>query len=128
MRIDWQRKTGADGVGGIASVLLGSRGDGGLESTLGAKAGPTEAERVERLNEALAAAKLAVPEGERDELKKQVLSGAASGLAKLNQAERGIDYTLGEVVGLESVILTNGERPSLIVRNGFIDLKAPDIG
>src|SRR5213079_2944160 len=37
-------------------------------------------------------------------------------------------FTLGEHIGLEAVILTNGERPSLFVRNGFVDLNAPDVG
>jgi hypothetical protein len=127
MSIDWHRKTSAEGVGVIASVLLESRRAGALESTLEAKTIP-EAERIERLGEALAKTKPTVPEGEHEELKKHVLAGATSGLAKLNQGQSGVDYTLGELVGLESVILTNGERPSLVVRNGFIDLEAPDIG
>src|SRR5207253_1732827 len=68
------------------------------------------------------------PEGEQAGIKEQVLANAASGLAKLNRGEPPEDFTLGEHIGLESVILTNGERPSLFVHDGFVDLNAPDIG
>ena len=46
----------------------------------------------------------------------------------MNQGEPPQNFTLGEQIGLEAVILTNGERPSLFVRDGFVDLNAPDIG
>jgi V8-like Glu-specific endopeptidase len=126
MKIDWNRKADGKSVGETASILLGSgRGGGleGLEST-----GPSENERLERLRDAMAAARPVAPDGQRAGIEQQVLAGAASGLAKLNQGEPAENFTFGEHAGLESVILTNGERPSLLVRNGFVDLNAPDIG
>ncbi len=89
---------------------------------------PSEKERLERLDDALASATAALPQGERAAIKDEVMAGARSGLAKMNQGEPMQNFTLGEHVGLEAVILTNGERPSLIVRNGFVDINAPDIG
>jgi Gluconate 2-dehydrogenase subunit 3 len=123
MNIDWHRKASADSVAETTSVLLRSRRGGGLESTFEAT-GASESVRLERLAEALAAAQPAVPQGDQAGIKERVLAGAASGLAKLNQGEPLKDFTFGEHIGLESVILTNGERPSLFVRNGFVDLKA----
>jgi hypothetical protein len=135
MKIDWNRKANAESVGESASILLRPR-RGGLESALesAVKEGtPTAAmasehERIDRLSEALAEAKPAVPEAERAGIKDEVLAGARSGLAKVNQGEPPRNFTLGEHIGLEAVILTNGERPSLFVRDGFVDLKATDIG
>jgi len=141
MKIDWHGKATATGVNAAASLLRSSGGgkpSGGLEGMLempvtaetagagGVKAG--ESQRLERLGEALAEAKPAVPEGEQADLKEKVLAGASSGLAKVYQGEPSAQFTLGEHIGLEAVILTNGERPSLFVRDGFVDLKAPDIG
>ena len=141
MKIDWHGKATPTGVNAAASLLRSSGGgkpSGGLEGMLempvtaetagagGVKAG--ESQRLERLGEALAKAKPAVPEGEQTDLKEKVLAGASSGLAKVYQGEPSAQFTLGEHIGLEAVILTNGERPSLFVRDGFVDLKAPDIG
>jgi Trypsin-like peptidase domain len=133
MNIDWHQKASAGSVGESAAVLLRSRRGGGLESTLeamgeAAAAGASERERLDRLGEALATAQPVVPEGDQARIKEQVLAGARSGLAKMYQGESTDNFTLGEHVGLEAVILTNGERPSLFVRDGFIDLNAPDIG
>ena len=130
MKVDWQRQANSASVGESASVLLGSRRGSGLESGLESLEvrGPTETERLDRLGEALAASKPAVPEGEQAAIKADVLVGARTGLAKMNQGEPPQNFTLGEHIGLEAVILTTGERPSLFVRNGFIDLAAPDIG
>jgi hypothetical protein len=140
VKIDWHGSANAASVGESASVLRrGSRGgglEGGLESTLESMVtvepaggtGPSERERLDRLGEALATSQPAVPEAERAAIQKEVLAGARSGLAKVNQGEPPQNFTLGEHIGLEAVILTNGERPSLFVRNGFVDLNAPDIG
>jgi hypothetical protein len=130
MKVDWQRQANSASIGESASVLLGSRRGSGLESGLESTAarGPTETERLDRLGEALATSKPTVPEGEQAAIKAEVLAGARTGLAKMNQGEPPQNFTLGEHIGLEAVILTNGERPSLFVRNGFIDLGAPDIG
>jgi hypothetical protein len=129
MNIDWQLKATADGVGETVSVLLRPRRGGGLDSTFEATvtgdAGGTpasERERLYRLGEALAIAQPAVPEGEQARIKEEVLAGARTGLSKVYQGEPPERFTLGEHIGLEAVILTNGERPSLLVRNGFVDL------
>src|SRR5262245_60285847 len=116
MKIDWQRRVGAQGVGETASVLLRPRAgvlmsEGGLESTEAASAtAVTETERLERLSEALAVAQPMVPEGEQDVVKDIILDGARTGLAKVFEGEPPESFTLGEHVGLEAVILTNGER------------------
>jgi hypothetical protein len=138
MNIDWRGKANADSVGETASVLLRSRRGGGLESAFKATvtadaagaggAGTSERERLDRLAEALAIAQPAVPKGEQAGIKREVLAGALSGLAKVYEGEAPKSFTLGEHIGLEAVILTNGERPSLFVRNGFVDLNAADIG
>ena len=70
-----------------------------------------------------------MPPGEQADLKNKVLESARTGLAKLNQGEGAESFTFGcESVGLEAVILTDGERPSLFVTDGFVSLDAPDIG
>jgi hypothetical protein len=133
MNIDWHQKASANSISESAAVLLRKRRGGGLESMLeatgeaaGASAG--ERERLDRLSDALATAQPVVPEGDQAGIKEQVLAGARSGLAKVYQGEPAENFTLGEHIGLEAVIITNGERPSLFVRDGFIDLAAPDIG
>lgn len=137
MKIDWHGSAHAASVGESASVLRRGGGlESGLESTLESTVtveaaggtGPSERERLDRLGEALAAAQPAAPDAERVAIQTEVLAGARSGLAKINQGEPPQNFTLGEHIGLEAVILTNGERPSLFVRNGFVDLNAPDIG
>ena len=121
MKIDWHRKASANSVGETTSVLLQSRRGGSLESKAGGT-GASERERLRRLAEALATAQTGV------EIKKEVLAGARSGLAKVYESESPERFTLGEHIGLEAVILTNGERPSLFVRDGFVDLDSADIG
>jgi hypothetical protein len=134
MKIDWEQRVGAQGVGETTSVLLRPRAgalmsESGLESTEAAGGtAVTESERLERLSEALAATQPMLPEGEQDAVKEIILDGARTGLAKVFEGEPPESFTLGEHVGLEAVILTNGERPSLFVRDGFVDLAAPDIG
>ena len=136
MKIDWHRQANPDGVGAAVSVLqTSSRGAAaGLESARpaglerGGRPAQAEGERLERLADALKAATPAVPDNDRADIKNCILSGARSGLAKAFQGEPAARFTLGEHVGLEAVILTNGERPALFVKNGFVDLKAADIG
>ncbi len=137
MKIDWQGKADAANVGETTSLLLRSGGgavpESGLESmnagdAAGAGASLSEQQRLDRLGEALAASSPAGAEGEQGAIKEKVLEGARTGLAKVNQGEPPQNFTLGEQIGLEAVILTNGERPSLFVRDGFVDLNAPDIG
>ncbi|MEA2793333.1 MAG: hypothetical protein QOI87_713 [Bradyrhizobium sp.] len=139
MKIDWHRKANAESVGETTSLLLrpgrGAVLEGGLESmnvddAAGASGSAplSEQQRLDRLGEALAASKPPGAESEQAAIKDKVLEGARSGLAKVNQGEPPQNFTLGEQIGLEAVILTNGERPSLFVRDGFVDLNAPDIG
>lgn len=127
MRLDWDARANPQALAGTMSVALRDRARGGLESAPGS-GGPTEGERVERLGEALALAKPALPPGEWPEVRRRIEDGARSGLAKLNEGAGASAFTFAEHVGLESVILTDGTRPSLFVRNGTIDLAAPDIG
>jgi hypothetical protein len=145
MTINWEQQANPDAVAETASVLQrarrgrGGRGRDGGDSGDGRGGGPeslestargslTEKERMERLKEALARAEPAVPPGERAEIKQQVLAGAEEGLAKALEGERPEHFSLRQHVGLEAVIITSGERPSLFVREGFVDLNAPDIG
>ena len=140
MKIDWHGSANIDSVGESADVLRrprrGAIPETGLESTLEATVtehaagggGPSERERLERLGDALATAQPAVAQSEQAAIKAEILAGARSGLAKVNQGAPLQNFTLGEHIGLEAVILTNGERPSLFVRNGFVDINAPDIG
>jgi hypothetical protein len=134
MKIDWQRKADPKGVADATSLLVRSSGledCSGLESWVeppGAASRASEQEQHERLRDALAAAEPTTPDDDRSEMKENVLAGARTGLAKVNQGEPPENFTLGEHIGLESVILTDGTRPSLIVRNGFVDLQAPDVG
>jgi hypothetical protein len=136
-KIDWQRKADPQDVVGSATLILRPRGSGsrgGLESMTESTASSpaakraSEHEQLDRLREALATTAPPVPDSERAEITEAVLAGARTGLAKVNQGESPENFTLGEHVGLESVILTNGTRPSLFVRNGFVDLEAPDVG
>ena len=131
MKAEWDRPADAAVVGEAAAVLLSAGGrsgvaEGGLES-VGAP-GRNEKLSIDRLGEALAKAEPAVPPGEQADLKNKVLESARTGLAKLNQGEGAERFTFGESVGLEAVILTDGERPSLFVTDGFVSLDAPDIG
>lgn len=134
MQIDWQRKADPQSVAFSTSLLRKARGGpnrGGLESTFEAIGGSSDArehEQIDRLRDALAAAESAAADGDQSAIKQNVLDGARTALAKLNQGEPPENFTLGEHIGLESVILTNGSRPSLFVRNGFVDLQAPDVG
>jgi hypothetical protein len=113
--------------------------EAGLEST-GLESAATEAppaepgapkppaERVSLLQEAIQRGQeTARPEDRPDPaLAAEVLEGARSGLAKAQESNPLL--TRREEVGLEAVILTDGTRPSLSVRAGFVDLTAPDIG
>jgi serine protease len=140
VKIDWHGRADAGSVGESVSILRASgRGDalegtfGGLESAfetmvIGAGgADPSEQGRLDRLGAALATSN-PVPDMEQATIKQEVLAGARSGLAKMNQGEPSHNFTLGEHIGLEAVILTNGERPSLFIRDGFVDTNASDIG
>ena len=128
MNMDWDRNANPAGLDQTASVLMGGRGSG-LETPF-AEARPdvSESNQLNRLGDALDAVQPQLPGADPDEVKRKVLEGARSGLAKLNQGEPPERFTFGEHIGLEAVILTGGERPSLIVKGGFVDLGAPDLG
>lgn len=142
MKIDWDKKADPEAVRETSSMLRGGAVPErpprrvGLErfehapggGTEGATARRSERERVERLDEAISTAEINAPEGEQEEIRKEVVAGARSALAKTFEGEAPERFTLREQVGLEAVILTNGERPSLFVKNGFVDLAAPDVG
>ena len=126
MTFDWDAAASTGAVAQTASVLLGRHWGGGLEG-IGASGQP-EHESVARLEEALAQTTPALPPGAWDDVRDRLLAGAHTGLAKLNQGAAPESFTVAEHAGLESVILTNGTRPSLFVRKGTIDLDAPDTG
>lgn len=135
MKIDWQSKASATQIGGAASLLLRGRGgglEGGLDSINEAAAadgsGANEQHRIDRLKDAIKSSAPAEAGSSHAEITAKVLDGARTGLAKLNEGEGPDSFTLGEQIGLEAVIITGGERPSLFVRGGFIDLNAPDVG
>ena len=150
MTFDWDKKADPGAVAVAASVLQApgsverrtarhgrSEGLEGLETTGGLEGfdmaegpigGPSENERVERLGEALAQARPDEPQGDRMTLERAILQGARTGLAKAFVGEAPDNFTFGEHVGLEAVIQTNGERPSLFLKDGFVDLAAPDVG
>ncbi|MEA2840567.1 MAG: hypothetical protein QOF41_1897 [Methylobacteriaceae bacterium] len=138
MKIDWHRPAHPTSVAETTSVLRKrrpiTRPPSGLESAgeLAFDAprtnSATEHEQVERLSDALASVKSPVPAADTADAHENVVAGARSGLAKLNQGESPANFTFGEHVGLEAVIITNGQRPSLFIRDGFVDLHSPDIG
>lgn len=155
MAIDWSRPADTAAVRGTAALLrqdaprTAQRRDSGLEGLEAATAAgggaeapasapPTPEERIERLRAAIGEAASARSDAARDaggagrdvgrEAAAEVVAGALSGLAKVYGGAPVASFTVREQLGLESVILTGGERPSLFVRNGFVDLTAPDIG
>ena len=126
MGIDWDAETEVSPqMRRLATESRGGVSRGGLEST---GAPPTAAaERIERL---AASIKRQGHSPESDppdpELAEEVIRGAASALTKAEDPDA--QYTLKERAGLEAVILTDGTRPSLTVKDGFVDLADPDIG
>ncbi len=131
MKVNWNARASESGISEAARVLLTPRHPGGsLESTETSEGRKPigEKERLQRLSESLASASPTEDDGSQEEVKKRVMEGAASGLAKLNEGEPAASFTVGEQIGLEAVILTGGERPSLFVRQGTIDFSSPDIG
>lgn len=87
----------------------------------------SSAERLERLAGSIACGGSG-PEAEKPdpEIAHEIMRGAASALAKLDDPDAR--YTFRERAGLEAVILTDGTRPSLTVKSGFVDLQNPEIG
>ncbi|MBU3078925.1 trypsin-like serine peptidase [Sphingomonas quercus] len=60
------------------------------------------------------------------ELAAALVAGAQTALPKLDDGRD--DFTIREAVALEAVVLTDGTRPSLTIRDGYIDLAAAEVG
>lgn len=130
--LNWNAAAPSKAIAAAARVLLTPRG-GGLEGFGGNEGGTgtavvTEKERVQRLAEHLRSEAAKAGDEPGDELRRRVIEGAKTGLAKVNSGADPSSYTVADQIGLESVILTGGERPSLYVRKNSIDFNAPDIG
>ena len=125
MAFDWNQQAHPGGVARTAAVLLSAASTSGIESV---GSGPSTADRLARLDEALATATPAAVDADRQDMVDAVREGARSGLTKIEGGEPPEAFTLAEHAGIESVVLTNGERPSLFVRDGFVDIAAPDVG
>lgn len=63
---------------------------------------------------------------DRDTVGKLVKEGE-TGLRKLDSEGAGARLTSTEMLGLEAIIEADGSRPVLMVQDGSIDLKAPDL-
>ena len=112
-----------DEVERLKRLLRSPAKPGGRQESVGTLPDPLE--NMDRLEAALARAR----DGGRREsgdLAQDIVRGAATGLAKARDGAAAL--TLRELVGLEAVILTNGTRPSLTVRDGFVDLDGQDVG
>lgn len=99
----------------------------GIESTK-ASVPPDNQERISRLVDTLDRRSSEAEREDRTDrdLVEQVVRGAQEGLEKAQDADPVL--TRREQFGLEAVILTDGTRPSLTVRNGFVDVAAPELG
>ena len=126
MNIDWNKTAHEPAIHHTTKILRSSASTG-LESTAAAPY-KSDGDRIKQLRDAIGQSTEGSRANSDKELIAHVISGAQSGLAKLENEEPVANFTLKEEVGLEAVILTSGERPSLIVKEGFIDLGAPDIG
>lgn len=89
---------------------------------------PDDRERLSRLVDSLQRHGSAVGEENQPnpDLVREVVRGAQEGLAKAQSSEARLRRR--ELFGLEAVILTDGTRPSLTIRNGFVDLEGPEVG
>lgn len=128
--IDWNATAPKARIEDAARILLSrlasndAASEGVIEGPGGSSLG--EKERIARLKDHLKVEAGAV--GNQADIARRVIEGASSGLAKFNTGAEADSFTLAEQVGLESVILTDGSRPCLFVRNDVIDFTAPDIG
>lgn len=136
MNIDWDRTADANGIQETVSLVQTSQRQIAFPKTFErfeysvgpSMSGSGEAEKIARLRDAIAAAALEGPNPERDEIAARVVGYAQMALAKAYIGEPPSAFSVGEHAALESVILTDGTRPSLIVQQDFVDLNAPDIG
>ena len=128
MIVDWQKQAEPLAAQGAVAILTRQRRprtarlSRGLESatvgTEGSSGDPRD--KIEGLADALRAAQRSAPLERRqeDDTIEQVVAGAASALSKVHAGDSGARFTLAEHVGLEAVIITSGERPSLFVKTG----------
>lgn len=126
MGIDWDADTDVAEqtkrlIGGVAPRPRRS----GFESTNVPASAPEE--RIERLTASIGRLGDG-PESERPdpEIVKEIIRGATTALAKADDPDAR--YSFRERAGFEAVILTDGTRPSLTVKDGFVDFANPDIG
>ena len=97
----------------------------GLESN--AQPQPPVGERIARLEAFIAYQDENLTVGTSDpEMVAQVINGATSALTKV--ADPDARFSLRERAGLEAVVHTDGTRPSLPIKAGFIDPADPRIG
>jgi hypothetical protein len=126
MRINWNARAKAPKE--VISLLGGSPSRSrraGLESTYTSPPDPKE--RIERLSESINFHHKRSKLGAGNvQIAKEITQGAQSALAKLEDPDAR--FTFRERAGLEAVVLTDGTRPSLNVKNGFVDLDNPDVG
>jgi hypothetical protein len=125
MGIDWESDTDVpEQIRRLANELRSRSHRGGLESTEALPIAPGE--RVERL--AIRISRRDGPQSEQSDpdVANEIIRGAASALAKAG--DPNARYTFRERAGLEAVVLADGTRPSLTVKDGFVDLADPEIG
>ncbi|WP_243075680.1 serine protease [Microbacterium sp. SS28] len=126
MAIDWDAETDVPDQ----TVLLITEPPGGprrrgLESTELPQL--TDGERIERLEACIAQQSESAGSRHPDpELIKQVIQGATTALAKVTDPDARFSFR--ERAGLEAVVITDGTRPSLPIKGGFVDSADPRIG
>jgi Trypsin-like peptidase domain len=125
MRIDWESDADVpEQTRRLANEPRSGRHRGGLESTQALPLAPDE--RLERLAASINRSDGTELEQPDPDVASEILRGAASALAKAD--DPNARYTFRERAGLEAVVLTDGTRPSLTVKGGFVDLGNPEIG
>ncbi|WP_294537064.1 serine protease [uncultured Rhodoblastus sp.] len=129
--MDWDKKIDSSAVSHSLFLVRGksARDASGLEGI--EEAAPlvlSDEERIERLEAALAAERESNPGQDRAAQDSRIVASARQALAKSGQGEPLQNFTVGDNVGLESVILTDGTRPSLFIQEGFVDVDGADIG
>jgi hypothetical protein len=134
MAIDWNQEVEHSTISRTRHILnteapaTRKRGPGGLESMQNPAPADSHAARVELLRDQLGRRSAEAKSGEKPDpaLAKEIVNGARSGLAKVS--DPNARFSLRERIGLEAVVLADGTRPSLLVRDGFVDLTDPGIG
>jgi hypothetical protein len=126
MGIDWEAEAEVSHQTiRLATESRASGSSGSLESAGGPSIPATE--RIERLTASIKRQSDSPESDQPDpELVEEIIKGAESALAKAEDPDA--QYTFRESAGLEAVVMTDGTRPSLTVKDGFVDLADPDIG